>query len=172
MTAFRAGRRRDGNRRSSSLGADAVVDHTTTDITDLDERFVLIIDTGGRSPLLKLRRTSPSSGTYVIVGAETGRRFAGGVGRNLRAVPATGQQTTLVEAPNVNPGRTASGRTHGKTVITVAGRVSADRVDRTRCIDAIAVGLARPLALSIVITLGPLSCFGVEHRPNHAARSG
>lgn len=70
----------------SSLGADAVVDYTTTDVTDLDEQFDLIIDAGGRSPLLRLRRILTERGTYVIVGAETGGRVAGGVGRNLRAV--------------------------------------------------------------------------------------
>ena len=68
-----------------SLGADAVVDYTVTDITDLDDRFDLIIDTGGRAPLRKLRRILTERGTYVIVGAETGGRLAGGVGRNLRA---------------------------------------------------------------------------------------
>ncbi len=70
----------------TSLGADAVVDYTTTDIADLDERFDLIVDTGGRSPLRKLRRILTERGTYVIVGAETDGRIIGGVGRNLRAV--------------------------------------------------------------------------------------
>lgn len=70
----------------TSLGADAVVDHTTTDIADLDERFDLIVDTGGRTPLCKLRRILTERGTYVIVGAETDGRLIGGVGRNLRAV--------------------------------------------------------------------------------------
>jgi NADPH:quinone reductase-like Zn-dependent oxidoreductase len=70
----------------TSLGADAVVDYTTTDIADLDDRFDLIIDTGGRAPLRKLRRILTERGTYVIVGAETDGRLIGGVGRNLRAV--------------------------------------------------------------------------------------
>jgi NADPH:quinone reductase-like Zn-dependent oxidoreductase len=70
----------------TSLGVDAVVDYTSTDIADLDERFDLIIDTGGRTPLRKLRRILTERGTYVIVGAETGGRLVGGVGRNLRAV--------------------------------------------------------------------------------------
>ena len=69
-----------------SLGAQDVVDYTTTDVTDLDVRFDLIIDTGGRAPLRKLRRILTERGTYVIVGAETGGRLAGGIGRNLRAV--------------------------------------------------------------------------------------
>jgi NADPH:quinone reductase-like Zn-dependent oxidoreductase len=70
----------------TSLGADAVVDYTTTDIADLAERFDLIIDTGGRTPLRKLRRILTERGTYVIVGAETDGRLIGGVGRNVRAV--------------------------------------------------------------------------------------
>ncbi len=137
----------------SSLGADAVVDYTTTDITDLDERFDLIVDAGGRAPLMKLRRILAERGTYVIVGAETGGRFAGGVGRNLRAVvlsmfvrqrltffinsesrtyidplvellaagdvvPAIGQRAILAEAPDAIRAL-ASGRAHGKTVITI-----------------------------------------------------
>jgi NADPH:quinone reductase-like Zn-dependent oxidoreductase len=69
----------------TSLGADAVVDYTTTDIADLGQRFDLIIDTGGRTPLRRLRHILTERGTYVIVGAETGGRFLGGVGRNLRA---------------------------------------------------------------------------------------
>ena len=69
-----------------SLGADDVIDYTTTDVTDLHERFDLIVDTGGRAPLRKLRRILTERGTYVIVGAETGGRFTGGIGRNLRAV--------------------------------------------------------------------------------------
>jgi NADPH:quinone reductase-like Zn-dependent oxidoreductase len=138
-----------------SLGADDVVDYTTTDITDLDERFDLIIDAGGRSPLMKLRRILTERGTYVIVGAETGGRFAGGVGRNVRAVvlsmfvrqrltffissesrtlidqlvdmlaaadivPAIGQRAPLAEAPDAIRAL-ESGRTRGKTVITVGG---------------------------------------------------
>ncbi len=70
----------------TSLGADDVVDYRTTDIADLGERFDVIIDIGGRTPLAKLRRVLAERGTHVIVGGEDGGRFTGGVGRNLRAV--------------------------------------------------------------------------------------
>lgn len=70
----------------SSLGADAVVDYTTTDIADLDEQFDLIIDIGGRTRLSDLRSVLTERGTLVIVGGEDGGRFTGGIGRNLRAV--------------------------------------------------------------------------------------
>ena len=70
----------------TSLGADHVVDYRTTDIGDLDDRFDLIIDIGGRTPLSKLRHVLAARGTHVIVGGEDGGRWTGGIGRNLRAV--------------------------------------------------------------------------------------
>jgi NADPH:quinone reductase-like Zn-dependent oxidoreductase len=70
----------------TSIGADDVIDYRQRDITNLDERFDLIIDIGGRTPLLKLRRLLAPRGTHVIVGGETDGRITGGIGRNLRAV--------------------------------------------------------------------------------------
>ena len=68
-----------------SLGAVAVLDHTRHAITDLDERFDLVIDTGGRNRLVHLRRVLAPRGTLVIVGGEGGGRITGGIGRQLRA---------------------------------------------------------------------------------------
>ena len=68
-----------------SLGADHVIDYTTTAIDDGDPRYDLIIDTGGRNPLGRIRRALTPSGTLVIVGGEDGDRFTGGIGRQLRA---------------------------------------------------------------------------------------
>ena len=70
----------------TSLGAAAVVDYTNTKVADLDERFDLIIDVGGRTPLRQIRRVLAERGALVIVGGEDGGRFTGGIGRNLRAV--------------------------------------------------------------------------------------
>ncbi len=72
-----------------SLGADDVVDYTRTDIGELDDRFDLIIDIGGRNPLSKLRHVLTPTGTLVIVGGEDGGRFTGGIGRNLRAAASS-----------------------------------------------------------------------------------
>jgi len=69
----------------TSLGADAVIDHTTTDLRDINEQFDLIIDIAGRTPLRHLRRLLTAHGTHVIVGGDNGGRFAAGTGRNLRA---------------------------------------------------------------------------------------
>ena len=68
-----------------SLGAVDVLDHTRHPITDLDDRFDVIIDTGGRNRLRHLRRVLTPTGTLVIVGGEGGGRITGGSGRQLRA---------------------------------------------------------------------------------------
>ena len=67
------------------LGADHVVDYTTTAIDDGDRRYDLIIDTGGRNRLAHIRRVLTPTGTLVIVGGEDGDRLTGGIGRQLRA---------------------------------------------------------------------------------------
>lgn len=69
-----------------SLGADAVIDYTTTNLDDVDDRFDLILDIGGRNRLSTLRRILVPNGTLVIVGGEDGGRLTGGIGRQLRAV--------------------------------------------------------------------------------------
>ena len=69
-----------------SLGADHVVDYTTTDALDTDERYDLVVDIGGRNPVLRLRRVLTATGTLVVVGGEGGGRITGGFGRGMRAV--------------------------------------------------------------------------------------
>ena len=72
--------------RVMAMGATRVFDYTREDYTESGQRFDLIVDTGGRAPLRKLRRTLAERGADVIVGAQTGGRIAGGVGRHHRAV--------------------------------------------------------------------------------------
>jgi len=68
-----------------SLGADEVLDYTTTDPTDGSVRYDLIVDMGGNRPLRKLRRALAPAGTIVIVGGEGGGRVLGGVQRGMGA---------------------------------------------------------------------------------------
>jgi len=68
-----------------SIGADHVVDHTVTDVTEGDVRYDVILDIAGNRPLRRLRRALTPSGTLVIIGGEEGGRWTGGVGRNGRA---------------------------------------------------------------------------------------
>jgi NADPH:quinone reductase-like Zn-dependent oxidoreductase len=81
-----------------SLGADRVIDYTHDDFADGAERYDLIIDIGGSSPLSRLRRALNPEGTLVIVGGEGGGTLTG-MGRQLRAValsPFLRQRLTLL----------------------------------------------------------------------------
>ena len=81
-----------------SLGADHMIDYTTTDDLDGSATYDVIVDTGGLNPLRKLRRALTPTGTLVIVGGEGGNRITGGVGRQLRALllsPFTGQRLKM-----------------------------------------------------------------------------
>jgi NADPH:quinone reductase-like Zn-dependent oxidoreductase len=85
-----------------SLGAERAIDYTTTDALDGSQRYDLIIDTGGRRPVRRLRKALARRGTLVIVGGEDGGRITGGFGRQLRALalsPFVRQRlTTFVSA--------------------------------------------------------------------------
>ena len=66
-----------------SLGADHVIDYRHDDLTAGDQRYDVIIDTGGNRRLSHLRRVMTRGGTLVIVGGETGGRWLGGFERSL-----------------------------------------------------------------------------------------
>ena len=81
----------------TSLGAEQVYDHRTTDITEIPGRYDLVLDVGGRNSVRRLRRLLAANGTLVIVGGENGNRVTGGIGRQLRAMalsPFVGQRLT------------------------------------------------------------------------------
>src|SRR5215218_9385864 len=53
-----------------SIGADRVIDYTQEDFADGEQRYDVIVDTGGNSSLARLRRALASLGTLVIIGGE------------------------------------------------------------------------------------------------------
>jgi NADPH:quinone reductase-like Zn-dependent oxidoreductase len=85
-----------------SLGADHVVDYTQHDFAANGRRYDVLLDLAGRRSLAACRRALQPDGTYVFVGAPSGR-FKG-LGRPLAAValsPFVSQALRmLVSAPN------------------------------------------------------------------------
>jgi NADPH:quinone reductase-like Zn-dependent oxidoreductase len=78
-----------------SLGAGRVIDYAREDFAETGERYDVILDTGGNASLARIRRALTPKGTLVIVGAETGGRWIGGMDRTLRAIalsPVVGQK--------------------------------------------------------------------------------
>jgi len=69
-----------------SIGADRVIDYTSEDFAAGEQRYDVIIDTGGNSTLARLRSVLTPDGTLVIVGGEGGGSWFGGIDRQLRAM--------------------------------------------------------------------------------------
>jgi NADPH:quinone reductase-like Zn-dependent oxidoreductase len=69
----------------TSIGADHVIDYTQRDFADGTQRYDVILDIGGNSPLSRLRRALTARGTLVIVGGEDGGRWTG-MSRQMRAL--------------------------------------------------------------------------------------
>jgi NADPH:quinone reductase-like Zn-dependent oxidoreductase len=68
-----------------ALGADHVIDYTSSDFAAEGHRYDAIIDIGGNTRVSRLRRALASRGTLVIVGGEGGGRLIGGIHRQLGA---------------------------------------------------------------------------------------
>jgi NADPH:quinone reductase-like Zn-dependent oxidoreductase len=67
-----------------SLGADRVIDYTRESFTD--ERYDVVLDIGGNTPLSRLRRAMTPTGRLVFVGGENGGDWTAGFGRQLGAL--------------------------------------------------------------------------------------
>jgi NADPH:quinone reductase-like Zn-dependent oxidoreductase len=80
------------------IGADHVIDYTQDDFAVGPQRYDLILDIGGSSPLSRLRRALTPSGTLVIVGGEDGGNLTG-MSRQLHALalsPLLRQRLTML----------------------------------------------------------------------------
>ncbi len=85
-----------------SVGADAVIDYTKSELTQDGRRYDLILVMGGDRSLSELRHALTPKGTLVLVGGEGGGRLVGAaMGRSLRALalsPLVSQSLRMVVA--------------------------------------------------------------------------
>src|SRR5580693_3943694 len=73
----------------ASIGADHVIDYAKDDFADGTQRYDLILDLGGNTPLPRLRQALTPAGTLVIAGGDDAGDDAGrwiGMGRQVRAM--------------------------------------------------------------------------------------
>lgn len=68
-----------------SLGAQRVIDHTTTSLEGLGETYDAVIDIAGHRSLKVLRGLLTERGALVVVGSEGGGRWFGGLERSIGA---------------------------------------------------------------------------------------
>jgi len=103
-----------------SLGAQTVVDYTHEDFVETGRGYDAILVTAGHDRVARLRRGLAPGGSLVIVGAEGGGRWFGGIGRQLRAQmlsPFTKQWLG-----------TFVGRQNGKDLLVLKDLIEAGRV--------------------------------------------
>jgi NADPH:quinone reductase-like Zn-dependent oxidoreductase len=85
----------------TSLGADAVIDYASEDFTLRAERFDVVIDIGGNTPVSALRRCLKPAGRLTIVGGEGSSNWSTGINRQIAAVvrnPFVREDLTMVVA--------------------------------------------------------------------------
>jgi NADPH:quinone reductase-like Zn-dependent oxidoreductase len=73
-----------------SIGADEVLDYTTEDFTQRDERYDFILDIAGNHPWSEAKRALTPDGTYVLSGFDqygaSGHRWFGSLGRFAKLI--------------------------------------------------------------------------------------
>lgn len=67
-----------------SLGADHVIDYTSTDFTETDERYDVLFDNQGNRPLRACRRLLTDQGVYLMIGGPKSNPVLGPIARMIR----------------------------------------------------------------------------------------
>lgn len=139
-----------------SLGAELVVDHTTTPLDTLGRRFDVVLDIAGHRPVRVLRRLLTDTGCLVLVGSENGGRWIGGMQRAVGAAllsPFVKQRLVMFLASE--DGSDLAALT--EVIERGAVRPSLERTftleEAAAAIDHVAAGAARG---KVVVTLAPV----------------
>ena len=72
-----------------SLGADHVIDYTTTDVTATDDRYDVIFDVAGSHPVAAMLKLLADGGRYLPVGGPIGRLLRAALSSMLPGSPIT-----------------------------------------------------------------------------------
>lgn len=82
-----------------SLGADVVIDYTTTDFTQNGDHYDLVLDIAGSRSISACRRVLTPKGSYVIVGGQAGRwvQPAGRMFSALAVAPFVSQRIAMAD---------------------------------------------------------------------------
>jgi NADPH:quinone reductase-like Zn-dependent oxidoreductase len=87
-----------------SLGADHVLDYTVCDVTQLTERFDLVVQLAGTHPAAQLRRLLTPTGTLLQLSGDSTNQWFGPMGRVIRgqlgAIRGDQTVTTFTVQPN------------------------------------------------------------------------
>jgi NADPH:quinone reductase-like Zn-dependent oxidoreductase len=73
----------------TELGADRAIDYRHEDFASGADRYEVVLDIGGNTPLRRLRATLEPGGRLVIIGGEGGGAILGGIQRQLGATAAS-----------------------------------------------------------------------------------
>lgn len=136
-----------------ALGASRVIDHRTTDLSSLEDRYDLILDIGGRNRVRVLRKLLRPRGTLVMIGGEGGNRITGGIGRQVRAAcrsPFVSQRLRMFLSTEAHSfvERLGVFLASGDVVPAIRGRYSLDEVGAA--LDSLSAGRGGGKALIVV----------------------
>ncbi|HYN67324.1 MAG TPA: NAD(P)-dependent alcohol dehydrogenase [Ornithinibacter sp.] len=138
-----------------SLGAERVVDHTSTPLDSLGERFDAVLDIAGHRPVRTLRRLLTDRGCLVVVGSENEGRWLGGLQRSMGAAllsPFVRQRLVMLVASEDGADLAALTEVIERGAVRPALERTFELDQAAAAVDHVAGGHARG---KVVVTLAP-----------------
>jgi len=152
-----------------SLGAERVVDHTTTPLETLDEQFDVVLDIAGHRSVRVLRGLLTERGRLVIVGSENEGRWLGGLQRAMGAAllsPFVKQRLVMFMASEDGADLAALTEAIERGGVRPALERTFPLEEAAAAIDHVSSGQARG---KVVVTVGPRPESGAQAAAGAAA---